>query len=529
MLAGGLEEAMSGCKPRATDFSIAAIMSRGSAAAAAAAAAASGLRHATSPGLPLEKLTETSIKSEDELDDSADIEAEDIDIDVVSDKDDCDLDSSKDPLDRPGSKSPESTSSDSTHKESGKAAKLEMKTKGNCPDLETIDCHLETKELWEKFFELGTEMIITKTGRRMFPTVRVSFTGLKSEQRYAVLLDIVPVDNKRYRYAYHRSSWLVAGKADPPPPYRLYAHPDSPYTGDQLKKQIVSFEKVKLTNNEMDKQGHIVLNSMHRYQPRIHLVRLKEGFSGPISDLDQEDHRTYIFPQTVFTAVTAYQNQLITKLKIDSNPFAKGFRDSSRLTDFERDTMESMLVDPRYLGAPLRGYLELDAENNNLLEKARAQLMWDRLAAITAPPGASGAPPPPQVAAAAAAAAAGLIPPSLPPQLYTLNHTRGNPSPLPLPAHLWSQWTALHGLSHHSPTLPHLTSPHTSTASHLSHSALSAAPSSSSASVSQAAAAAALTRPLFPAPLNLHRYSPYFLPKTSPSDPRDHALPDHQS
>lgn len=31
MLAGALEEAMSGCKTRATDFSIAAIMSRGSA------------------------------------------------------------------------------------------------------------------------------------------------------------------------------------------------------------------------------------------------------------------------------------------------------------------------------------------------------------------------------------------------------------------------------------------------------------------------------------------------------------------
>ncbi|KAG7177516.1 T-box transcription factor TBX20-like [Homarus americanus] len=118
-----------------------------------------------------------------------------------------------------------------------------MKTKGNCPELESNDCHLETKELWEKFFELGTEMIITKTGRRMFPTVRASFMGLKSEHRYAVLLNIVPVDNKRYRYAYHRSSWLVAGKADPPPPYRLYAHPDCPYSGDQLKKQIVSFEK----------------------------------------------------------------------------------------------------------------------------------------------------------------------------------------------------------------------------------------------------------------------------------------------
>jgi hypothetical protein len=31
--------------------------------------------------------------------------------------------------------------------------------------LSSVDCHLETRELWEKFHELGTEMIITKTGR----------------------------------------------------------------------------------------------------------------------------------------------------------------------------------------------------------------------------------------------------------------------------------------------------------------------------------------------------------------------------
>lgn len=60
-----------------------------------------------------------------------------------------------------------------------------------------------------------------------------------------------------YRYAYHRSCWLVAGKADPPAPCRIYAHPDSPYSGEQLRKQVVSFEKVKLTNNEMDKHGHV--------------------------------------------------------------------------------------------------------------------------------------------------------------------------------------------------------------------------------------------------------------------------------
>lgn len=93
--------------------------------------------------------------------------------------------------------------------------------------------------------------------RRMFPTLRVSFVGANPHARYSVLLDVVPVDNKRYRYAYHRSSWLVAGKADPPSPNRLCVHPDAPYTGDQLRKQVVSFEKVKLTNNEMDKQGQV--------------------------------------------------------------------------------------------------------------------------------------------------------------------------------------------------------------------------------------------------------------------------------
>ena len=95
----------------------------------------------------------------------------------------------------------------------------------------------------------------------MFPTVRCSFQNLRSDRKYWVLLDIVPCDNKRYRYAYHRSSWLVAGKADPPPPHRFYNHPDSPYTGEQLRKQVVSFEKIKLTNNELDKNGQVSLKS----------------------------------------------------------------------------------------------------------------------------------------------------------------------------------------------------------------------------------------------------------------------------
>uniref|UniRef100_A0A914MUJ5 T-box domain-containing protein n=1 Tax=Meloidogyne incognita TaxID=6306 RepID=A0A914MUJ5_MELIC len=65
-----------------------------------------------------------------------------------------------------------------------------------------------------------------------------------------------------------------------------------------------------------------VLNSMHKYQPRIHIVRSNDVHSYKVANWS-----TTVFPETEFIAVTAYQNSQITDLKIDNNPFAKGFRD----------------------------------------------------------------------------------------------------------------------------------------------------------------------------------------------------------
>lgn len=62
---------------------------------------------------------------------------------------------------------------------------------------------------------------------------------------------------RSYRYAFHSSSWLVAGKADPATPGRVHYHPDSPAKGAQWMKQIVSFDKLKLTNNLLDDNGHV--------------------------------------------------------------------------------------------------------------------------------------------------------------------------------------------------------------------------------------------------------------------------------
>nr|XP_039252191.1 uncharacterized protein LOC120329597 [Styela clava] len=202
----------------------------------------------------------------------------------------------------------------------------------------SIQLELLSHELWQKFHEIGTEMIITKAGRRMFPTLKINITGLHPQRKYIMAVDVLPIDNKRYRYAYTSSQWIAAGNVTSDVPKRTYVHPESPATGETWMKQTVVFDKMKLTNNEGNEKGHIILHSMHKYQPRIHLIEcegngVRECETVILTqsvDTSQENVITFVFAETQFTTVTAYQNQQITKLKIDKNPFAKGFRDTSR-------------------------------------------------------------------------------------------------------------------------------------------------------------------------------------------------------
>ena len=49
---------------------------------------------------------------------------------------------------------------------------------------------------------------------------------------------------------------------------------------------------------------------MHKYQPRVHVVR-KRDHTASVIDLHSKEAKTFEFPETSFIAVTAYQNQLV--------------------------------------------------------------------------------------------------------------------------------------------------------------------------------------------------------------------------
>nr|CAJ82003.1 t, brachyury homolog (mouse) [Xenopus tropicalis] len=191
------------------------------------------------------------------------------------------------------------------------------------PTEKELKVSLEERDLWMRFKELTNEMIVTKNGRRMFPVLKVSVSGLDPNAMYTFLLDFVAADNHRWKYV--NGEWVPGGKPEPQAPSCVYIHPDSPNFGAHWMKDPVSFSKVKLTN-KMNGGGQIMLNSLHKYEPRIHIVRVG-GTQRMIT--------SHSFPETQFIAVTAYQNEEITALKIKHNPFAKAFLDAKERNDYK--------------------------------------------------------------------------------------------------------------------------------------------------------------------------------------------------
>lgn len=88
----------------------------------------------------------------------------------------------------------------------------------------------------------------------MFPPLKIELFDLNPNSTYILLMDMAPVD--KYRYKYQNSSWVRCFEEECSPT-RLYVHPDSPSSGSHWMNTVINFYKMKLTNNQLDRQGHV--------------------------------------------------------------------------------------------------------------------------------------------------------------------------------------------------------------------------------------------------------------------------------
>ncbi|XP_076867778.1 T-box transcription factor TBX6L isoform X2 [Brachyhypopomus gauderio] len=255
------------------------------------------------------------------------------------------------------------------------------KGSGGEAELTSLSVHvsLHGRDLWDKFNNIGTEMLITKTGRRMFPSCKVTVTGLNPRVKYVVMMDMVPFDDNKYKWSMNR--WETSGAGEPRLPDRFFIHPDSPALGERWMQYPISFHKLKLTNNALNSNGlHIVLHSMHKYQPRLHIVQSPDPGGAYCGG-----YLRFTLPEAAFIAVTAYQNHEITKLKINYNPFAKGFRDNGLNRKRFRDKVMQGKQQPRHQpnrtqsheAGPLDPEEEADETVSSSVDSSRALCLPD--------------------------------------------------------------------------------------------------------------------------------------------------------
>lgn len=134
----------------------------------------------------------------------------------------------------------------------------------------------------------------------MFPILQYGITGLEPNRKYEIFIDIILADPNNWKF--QGGKWVSCGRSqtsDLPSSGKVYLHPDSPNTGAHWMKNEIVFNKLKLTNNKSNPDGHILLNSMHKYIPRIHISPVGES---------EKNIKTFTFKETEFIAVTAYQN-----------------------------------------------------------------------------------------------------------------------------------------------------------------------------------------------------------------------------
>ncbi|XP_061188039.1 T-box transcription factor TBX6-like [Saccostrea echinata] len=206
----------------------------------------------------------------------------------------------------------------SSSSDTGKSRDDITDEKDNCIPLINgpITMSMTEAKLWYKFLKVGTEMIINRTGRRMFPYVEFSLRGVDPVGLYDVIFDIIPASNKSFKFLSNK--WIPIGKKEEEFKNYPFKHPDSPRIGSEWMTRKISFEKVKLSNKPGTKAGIFTLHTFQKYLVRISIVRHERD--------DEVSVVEFPIRATTFIAVTAYNNREVTKLKINSNPYSKGFR-----------------------------------------------------------------------------------------------------------------------------------------------------------------------------------------------------------
>uniref|UniRef100_F1L9L0 T-box transcription factor tbx-8 n=1 Tax=Ascaris suum TaxID=6253 RepID=F1L9L0_ASCSU len=208
------------------------------------------------------------------------------------------------------------------------------------------------EEMWSKFHGCGNEMIVIKSGRKLFPRVGFEVCGVEPMAHYSLALSIVRVDENRYKFEDGR--WIIAGRVHsddstvPSVQRRVIQHHGGALSGTHLLKGPVYFDQLALTNDRDSEVGSkVFVQTLCKYRPHLSICRVEEE----PTTWPSEQRLLFSDALMEFIAVTQYQNIHIVELKNQFNPYAKGqrfrrhdkiFQSRKRSSDYNSNSPKQM-------------------------------------------------------------------------------------------------------------------------------------------------------------------------------------------
>ncbi|CAO4384275.1 unnamed protein product [Caenorhabditis nigoni] len=182
-----------------------------------------------------------------------------------------------------------------------------------------IQISLNNADLWKKFNNPMEMLVTRKTGRKMFPILEYSVSGLNPTAMYAIYLHMERMDDHKYRF--RNNEWDNYAKGDPITPIQKIKHNSGPQTGMLWMNGPISFEQIRLTTDpKTEEKDSIFIQSLHKWRPVVTIRKFENEVEN--SDVDEEFRIETVW----FIAVTKYQNPSIKGLKVENNKMASGFR-----------------------------------------------------------------------------------------------------------------------------------------------------------------------------------------------------------
>ncbi|CAI2348334.1 unnamed protein product [Caenorhabditis sp. 36 PRJEB53466] len=180
--------------------------------------------------------------------------------------------------------------------------------------------------LWSECFKLGHEMILTCTGRRIFPLLEYKIEGLDANKMYSICLHLDLVDNKKLRFS--NRSWIETLSPEMKRTPKRVWHHSGAMTGRDWMEKPVSFDQVRITNKlskEEENPSYIHLHTQHRYIPVLSIYE-------SVCEANETEKlvSTHRITHSQFITVTAYHMPEINTLKTNNNPYSTGSRKDRR-------------------------------------------------------------------------------------------------------------------------------------------------------------------------------------------------------